>query len=253
MKKRLLVLGIITCMLGLTGCGNQNEAEPFISEEEAIFYADNLVAEIDQVVDQGQVEMVLQQNPELESVFTSWESAMEDLGDYNEILDNEVKVGADTATINVQINGTNIAPDGSPREATVEVIFNNDLSISSVTTNVKYTMGETMTKAALNTLLGMGTVFTILILISLIIACFGFIPKIQAAFSKKETAANEKAQAVESAVAQIAAAEELSDDTELVAVIAAAIAASEGAASADGVVIRSIKRANSSKWARANY
>ena len=251
MKKRLLVLGLITCMMGLTACGSQQQTEPFISEEEAVFYADNLIAEIDQVVSQGQVDMVLQQNPELESVFTSWNAAKEDLGDYNEILDNDVEIDTDKAVINVRINGTGVQPDGSPREAVVEVIFNDDLTISSVTTNVQYTMGETMIKAALNTLLGMGTVFAILILISLIIACFGFIPKIQAAFKKKETAANEKAQAVDSAVAQIAAAEELSDDTELVAVIAAAIAASEGAASTDGVVIRSIRRASTNKWQRA--
>ena len=45
--------------------------------------------------------------------------------------------------------------------------------------------------------------------------------------------------------------EELSDDLELVAVIAAAIAASEGAASTDGFVVRSIKRASTNKWQRA--
>ena len=43
--------------------------------------------------------------------------------------------------------------------------------------------------------------------------------------------------------------EELSDDTELVAVIAAAIAAYEGT-SADGFQVRSIKRANTNKWHR---
>ena len=43
-------------------------------------------------------------------------------------------------------------------------------------------------------------------------------------------------------VAQIAANEEAQDDTELIAVIAAAIAASEGASSSDGYVVRSIRR-----------
>ena len=46
--------------------------------------------------------------------------------------------------------------------------------------------------------------------------------------------------------------EDLTDDYELVAVIAAAIAASEGAASTDGFVVRSIRRANTIKW-KANY
>ena len=44
--------------------------------------------------------------------------------------------------------------------------------------------------------------------------------------------------------------EELSDDLELVAVIAAAIAASEGASSTDGFVVRSIRRAGN-KWQAA--
>ena len=44
--------------------------------------------------------------------------------------------------------------------------------------------------------------------------------------------------------------EELTDDLELVAVITAAIAASENT-SADGLVVRSIKRAPVSKWKRA--
>ena len=58
--------------------------------------------------------------------------------------------------------------------------------------------------------------------------------------SKKKENVQEKA--VDNAVAQIIENEEQSDDLELVAVIAAAIAASEGAASTDGYVVRSIRR-----------
>ena len=42
---------------------------------------------------------------------------------------------------------------------------------------------------------------------------------------------------------------DVSDDLELVAVIAAAIAASEGAASADGFVVRSIRKVNKARRA----
>ena len=107
-----------------------------------------------------------------------------------------------------------------------------------------------MEKAALNTLLGMGTVFIVLILISLIISCFNFIPKIQAKFAKRPKKEEVKSAAVDNTIAQIIEKEELSDDLELVAVIAAAIAASEGASSTDGFVVRSIKRAGN-KWQRA--
>lgn len=105
-------------------------------------------------------------------------------------------------------------------------------------------LGSRMTTAALNTLIGMGTVFAVLIIISGVISLFRFIPAIQNKFAKKKKAAQES---VASAEAQIVNAEEdmdMSDDLELVAVIAAAIAASEGAASTDGFVVRSIRRAN---------
>ena len=60
-----------------------------------------------------------------------------------------------------------------------------------------------------------------------------------------------EAKEVESAPEVVADEEDLTDDLELVAVIAAAIAASEGAATTDGFVVRSIKRANTRKWQNA--
>ena len=55
-------------------------------------------------------------------------------------------------------------------------------------------------------------------------------------------------------VDQIIEKEELADDSELVAVISAAIAAYEadnGSASSDGFVVRSIRKVNKSKWQNA--
>ena len=95
----------------------------------------------------------------------------------------------------------------------------------------------------------MGTVFCVLILISLIISLFGFIPKLQDKLSKKPVAA-EAPKPVAAVAAPAAAEEELSDDLELVAVISAAIAAYEGTSSADGFVVRSIKRSGK-KWQSA--
>ena len=58
--------------------------------------------------------------------------------------------------------------------------------LSSVATNVRYSMPELMEQAGLNTVLGMGTTFVVLILLAFLISLFRFIPKIQAAMSKKE-------------------------------------------------------------------
>ena len=45
MKKILLVLGMITCILSLTACGSEKEAL-WITEEEAIQIADNCIVNI---------------------------------------------------------------------------------------------------------------------------------------------------------------------------------------------------------------
>lgn len=160
---------------------------------------------------------------------------------------NITNVGEETE-VSAEIDGKQIIVHvllkGEKKDAQAEVIFSNDmfLKMESAALNPIDTMGELMKKAALNTLIGMGTVFAVLILISLIIYCFAFIPKIQAMFSKKDKK-DAKAIGVDNALAQIVTQEESgTDDLELVAVIAAAIAASEGAASTDGFVVRSIRR-----------
>ena len=98
-----------------------------------------------------------------------------------------------------------------------------------------------MSKAGLNTLLGMGTVFVVLILISLIISLFGYIPKLLD--SNKKAPEKAETEVKDNVVAQIVENEELNDDLELVAVISAAIAAYEGSGSTDGFVVRSIRKA----------
>ena len=86
-------------------------------------------------------------------------------------------------------------------------------------------MGEILGNAALNTLMGMGVVFIVLILISLVISAFSLINKAEAKMHKQEAPVKAPAPA---APAPAAVEEDVTDDTELVAVIAAAIAAYEG-------------------------
>ena len=86
--------------------------------------------------------------------------------------------------------------------------------------------------------------FTILIIISLIISLFLIL--IGGGNKKKKESDKEITQkAMENATNQIAEQEELTSDAELVAVIAAAIAAYEGSGSTDGFVVRSIRKRNS--------
>ena len=113
-------------------------------------------------------------------------------------------------------------------------------SVNTVTIKAKgeESLGEKMADAAGNTLMGMGTVFLVLIFISLLISCFKFIPQIMDKLSKKSSVV-EKPEVVEEISETVTANEE--DDSELIAVIAAAIAASEQT-STDSFVVRSIRR-----------
>lgn len=138
------------------------------------------------------------------------------------------------------------------RNVEMVVLYDADMYITNVAFNPVYTVGENMERAALNTLLGMGTVFAILILIMLIIQAFTIISKIEKAAAKKKEkkAAKAKGDAVDNTIAQIIEKEEteLADDLELVAVISAAIAAYEGSTSTEGFVVRSIKKSNKRSW-----
>ncbi len=245
MKKVLIVLGMLTCLFGLTACGNKEEQETtaLVTEEQAKGIADQIISEITEMIAQG-MDVYYENDATLSAILSSWKNTIEEIGEFKGATGYEVKNGSDQVEIIVSIACEN--GDGK-----VDIVLDENLQVSSVTTEATKTFGQLMKGAALNTLLGMGTVFVVLILIIFIISAFSFIPKMEAAMGKKKAEKAPATAAVEKAVAQIENNEELSDDLELVAVIAAAIAASEGAASTDGFVVRSIKRANTNKWQRA--
>lgn len=99
--------------------------------------------------------------------------------------------------------------------------------------------------AVFNTVMGMGTVFVVLIFISLIISLFVYIPAAQEKLRSVFGHSKEENIAEEETVPEIPEVEEenLINDEELVAVLMAAIAASsEGAVSADKLIVRSVRR-----------
>lgn len=244
MKKFLLLLGMVTCLIGTAACGKADqvqESQMQIDEASLINYSDQVVNALNEIVTGGMQDQYAS-DAVISAGISSWESAMSDLGAYNGVTDHKVEIGSDEAIVEASVSGAD-------HNAVVTPIINDQGSLSSITVNVERSMGELMLNAALNTLMGMGTVFIILILISLLIGCFKFIPQIQEKFSKKN-----KQPAAAPAAAPVVAApveeEEETSDEELIAVIAAAIAASEGSTSTDGFVVRSIRR-RSGSWKNA--
>ncbi len=253
MKKYLLVLGMITCIFGLTGCASKKEEVTLMSVDEAIEIAEQGVEDTVAYFKNGNLDEMssdIYYDLFLTAV-ASYEGASEDIGDYIGIVGSTADVDEETAVVSVEIEGTE-------HNAIVEVIIDED-GLTQITTNVVYTFGESMEKAALNTLIGMGTVFVVLILICLIISSFKVISVFENRKKKKEQKKVEEAKKAEAPAAPVATpvvaeaseTEDLTSDLELVAVIAAAIAASEGQTTTDGFVVRSIRKANKNKWQKA--
>ncbi len=262
MKKLRLILCLTACVLGLTACGGSTkktlDPEVATALEET---TSNLVTQFLAALDEQQSAEISEQGGEyLEYVISnyfgvkangngmvnalhSWNSAKPDIGDFVSITGMSADYDDSGRDIIVKLDVV-----GSKKNAQVEAIFKDDLykTLNSLTTNIDWTFGEKMEKAGLNTLLGMGTVFVVLILISIIISLFNFIPKIQNAFNKDKT--DVKAAAVDNTIAQIVEKEEEADDLELVAVITAAIAAAGTSGSSDDFVVRSIVRRPNSLW-----
>lgn len=125
--------------------------------------------------------------------------------------------------------------------------------VKEVTAAPNYTFGEKMEKAAMNTLMGMGTVFIVLIFIAFIIAQFERIDKALVAignkltslFVKKDAVKEvEKTESVKPADVVASVANNPMDDSQLVAVITAAVvAASTATGGTDKLIVRSIRKA----------
>ena len=260
MKKFVALLCMLTCVFSLTACGGEETANQYQTEKIEIaeqYAVESIIPIMEESV----------MNPTIMDIYTQdgytaeeWEAviangfgasvdgdayvkALESFVNGHEMMGAIVSTGevhsvVDDETIIVTVDVT-----GELKNGQVELIFSNDYFtvLQSCTLNVDATFSELMTKAAMNTLLGMGSVFAVLILIMFIISLFGFIPKLQAKFAGKEDKPQAPAPAPVTAPVVEEAVEE-ADDYTLVAIIAAAIAAYEGKTSTDGFVVRSIKK-----------
>lgn len=258
MKRVLLVLCMVTCLFSLSACSNKATAaaEEGLSAQSAAFITqtgEGLLKEIVSLDEESAVQiesaLLKQKETGLASGVTSWLGVMKDTGSFIEVVSSEAaeeKDGEFSCTITANFEN---------RQAEVKFFYEENQQYGLMPTSISftpvYTTGEKMSKAGMNTLMGMGTVFLVLIFISLLIGCFKYINTFEKKMKDKAAAAvSAPAPAAPAPAAVPEAEEELVDDLELVAVITAAIAAATGS-STDGLVVRSIKRAPGAKWKRA--
>ena len=218
-----------------------------MTEDEAANYksaAETLISQIAGFSDEEIENYLAQDDAFTTATMESWKSVKDELGAYSSIVSQDVEKDGDVVTISTVAQF---------EKAKADVVLMLDLGqqmYTSMTYSVQYSLAANMQRAGMNTLMGIGIVFLMLLFLSFVIGLFKYIEKFQNVGKKK--AAEEAPKAEEApapAIAQSEAADEdFADDLELVAVISAAIAAYENT-SGDSFVVRSIKKSN--KWHRA--
>lgn len=249
MKKIVKIFVLLVFVLCLAGCSSDSDID--FKKDESLqvellaqvkTFQDNILSLSDE-----EVEMYLASEDEDDEVManaiTSWTS-IDDAGSYEsgEYTKMDAKLKSSSAIYTCTLHFTE-------RDVDMVVTFEDvdgEVAITDVTYSTVYSLGEQMSEAGLNTLMGMGIVFVVLIFISFIISLFKYIPKLMDKLSRKKEADTDKPDAY----VYTEPDDTENNNTELVAVIAAAIAAAEGT-SADSFVVRSIKRRDTNKRHRA--
>lgn len=234
MKKKLTLL-IAVCLLvfGLAACGEDPRTVDYngYTYDELQEACQSTVRTLESL-SMAELQSYLESGSEsTAALVTSWVENRADLGNFVGFGDFQVEKAGKTLTAAQTVLY-------EERPLTLTYVFNyNTMDVTDINVDQVYTTAEKMGKAGLNTIMCISIVFVVLIVISLVIYAFKLIPKIQAAFSKKE----EEKPAGDTFVEQIERRETQQDSGELIAVIAAAIAASTGT-STDDFVVRSIRR-----------
>lgn len=248
MNRKLKSLLAMICVLALTLTMSVCAfAADEVTDDEVANYksaAETLISQIAGFSDEEIENYLAQDDAFTTATMESWKGVKDELGAYSSIVSQNVEKDGDVVTISTVAQF---------EKAKADVVLMLDLGqqmYTSMTYSVQYSLAANMQRAGMNTLMGIGIVFLMLVFLSFVIGLFKYIEKFQNVGKKKAVEEAPKAEeAPAPAIAQSEAADEdFADDLELVAVISAAIAAYENT-SGDSFVVRSIKKSN--KWHRA--
>ena len=260
MKKRIaMALSMLIVMLMLGACGTdpttvdyngysyddlENDIYTDLSavSQLASFYEENSFTK--EELDQGVAEALIANYGFTQNQIDGglrWLEVTEEVGEFQGLDEDSFTVAKAGNTLT-----TDITLNFEKRDVDFQVVYTYySMEVSGITIEPIYSMSEKLARAGMNTIISISIVFAVLILISLIIYCFNIIPYLEKKKAEKKAAQTPEADA-EVAEQEVASAttsveQQAADDTELVAVIAAAIAASTGTSTSD-FVVRSIHR-----------
>lgn len=239
LKRVSSVCTALICAASLTVAGSavvfaDSEANETI-QNQTVMIAEGLTSTITPLTDED-IENYMNSGDEFtEQAMDAWVSAKDELGEFEETEESEVEFSDNQYVVTVPAKF-------EKADAEFVYIFDEQGNPTSMSVNVQYPLSVNLERAALNTVMGLGTVFVMLLFLSFVIYLFKFVPALVEG-KKKEAP---EAPVAAPVVPTVPAVATQTDDTELVAVISAAIAAAEGT-STDGFVVRSIRKVNRKK------
>ena len=194
MKQRIrkiwLALCMAVCLFALAGCSAAADTAETIDPQIEMAmqsgsqqYLDLFNQMDDASIEQALATSVKNKDTVMENALKSWDSIKDDLGAF---------VSSETAVVTKSDDGyvarMNTVYEKRAMEFTL--IADEDLSkVETISFSPVYTTGEKMAKAGMNTLMGMGVVFVVLIFISWLISMFKYINVFEAKMKAKKAAA----------------------------------------------------------------
>ncbi|MDD7266992.1 MAG: OadG family protein [Lachnospiraceae bacterium] len=248
----VLLFSLLLIMGLMTGCRWENPNSVRLTAEEEASLKPAIENTLKQVsaTSPEQAKSLLQKVTDakeksyLQGLFASWDGSKEDLGSFVSV--NQINVKTSQYEIEVVADTT-----FSRHPAKVVLKMNENRKPLSFTISAVLPKGELLTRAGLNTLLGLGVVGATLAFLTIVIAQMKHIGK----WSQKRTAAVRQTAAAVSvnvettAESQTVSSAAWAEEEEIAAVISAALAAYRAETGRDSeFVVRSVRRVSGKSW-----
>ena len=197
MKKTWKKLGSLAAAgilaLSLAGCGAEKES---INQKVQQNLFDSSVSTMETLVsyDNASMEQAIEENPNMDdftkAAFTSWIDNSEELGAYlgmkgEQTAENTVKLDSHKYVVTLKAEFEN-------RDAVVELVYDSKLTPESVGFSPNYTMGEKNAVCSSQYSNRYCNCIFILLFLSFVISLMKYIPKLEAALTKKECTGTNK-------------------------------------------------------------
>ena len=180
----LVSLGILT--FTLTACtGSQEEINETVANN--LYSTTTSTMETLVAYDNATMEQAIEENPNMDdftrSAFQSWMDSSEELGAYIGFEDVEPSEAVSKDGSNYVVDLEAEFENGT---ADVQMVYDSKLNADSIGFSMQYSMGQKMQDAAMNAVVGLGTVFIVLFFLVFVIALFKYIPGLVDSFGKRK-------------------------------------------------------------------